>query len=219
MHPSYFKTNHIIPQKNRLCLQNHHYFLQKRQSGFVLIIGLIFILIISVVTVSSMQSSNLDYKIATNSIFKTVAFENSESGRIASGDAISYFMYYRSWSGFSRLGLIPPDDYDPSIDNLGSITIDGNQVAESLLDTNYLNIDLTYNVNTTDIEPINSDINIIKGFTVPNYGSGLQQSSGYDGLGKGIGTGGAHLLYEIRSTGTAASDARAVTAAEYRVIP
>lgn len=219
MHCSCIQTQHVVTQKNYSYHQSNHYFAQKKQSGFVLIVGLVFILIISVVTVSSMQSSNLDYKIATNSIFKAIAVENSESGRAASGDAISYFIYNRSWSGFSESGLVPPDDYDPSIDELGNINIDGSSATESLLDTSQLNVDLTYTLNTTGIEPISSDINIIKGYTVPNYGSGLQQASGYDGLGKGIGAGGAHLLYEIRSTGTAAGDARAITASEYRVIP
>lgn len=191
----------------------------KHQSGFVLIVGLVFILIIALVSVSSMQSSNLDYKIASNSAFKAVALENSESGRKAAGDALSYFIYQRSWSGFSALGLDPAENYDPSIDELGKITINGSEVNESLLDTNKLNIDLTYNLSGTNIETINSNINIIKGYTVPNYGSGLQQASGYDGLGKGIGAGGAHLLYELRSTGTGASNARAVTATEYRIIP
>lgn len=192
---------------------------KKNQSGFVLIVGLVFILIIAVITVSSMQSSNLDYKISTNSVLKDVAFQSSETGRIAGGEAISHFAFYDAWTGYSDAGFQADEltNYDPVSDSLSTISINGVEQNENPLDTNQLNVDLNYERSGTNIETIVSDINVIKAPAVLNNGAGLQQLAGYDGLGKGLGDGGTTIIFEIRSTST--FGARAVTATEYKVIP
>lgn len=191
----------------------------KSESGFVLIVGLVFILIIAVITVSSMQSSNLDYKISTNSVLKDVAFQSSESGRLAAGEAISHFSFYDSWTGYSEGGFEASalKTYDPVSDVLSKISVNGVEQLENPLDTNQLNVDLSYEKSGANIETIKSDINIIKAPAVLNNGAGLQQLAGYDGLGKGLGNGGTTIIFEIRSASTAG--AFAVTATEYKVIP
>jgi len=188
-----------------------NFYQQKNQQGFVLVTGLIFILIITVVTVSSMQSSNLDYKISSNEVFKDVAFQGSESGRIASGEALSHFVYNRRWDGLPVTGVSYASAYDPIGDDVG--------LAEDLYDTNSLDLDLNYDVSGTAVETIEADISLLKADPRLADGSGSRQASGYEGLGLGAGGSGTHLIYEIRSKGVGASEAIAVTASEYRVIP
>ncbi len=183
----------------------------RSQSGYALIAGLVFITVITVVTVATMQSSNLDYKISTNEILKDIAFQNSESGRSSVGEGISHFVYHREWQGFNNNGLTYPSLYDPLQDSLGG--------SENLYDTSTLTPDMEYVVTGTDIARIEADINIIKSPAIRSQGSGLQQLSGYEGLGKGAGASGVYLIYELRSEGGGAADAVATTASEYKVIP
>ncbi len=182
----------------------------RNQSGYVLITGLIFILVVTIVSISSMQSSNLNYKISTNEVFKTISFQGSESGRAAAGDAVSEYVYAREWEGnFS--GLSWDENYDPSTDDL--------ETGEDLYSTDTLTVDMEYEVSHASIENIESDISIVKAPGVSTGGSGLQQLSAYEGLGKGAGAGGIHLTFEIRSTGRSSDEAVSVTASEYRVFP
>ena len=178
------------------------------ESGFVLITGLLFILAISVITISSMQGTNLDYKISANESYKDIAFQGSESGRTVAGEAIAHFVYDRRWDGFNINGLEIPATYDPSTDGLAA--------GESLYDTSSLNVDFSFNLSAENVEPIASNINIIKADGVQKGKSSLNQLSGYEGLGKGAGSGGVHLLYEIRSQGAGPAKAAAVTASEYK---
>jgi len=183
---------------------NYHH-----QSGFVLITGLILILVVTIVTVSSMQSTNLDYKISSNEAFKDIAFQSSESGRTAAGVGISDYLESRSFTGIT--GLSHDSDYDPYSDLVAS--------GEDLLDTSSLTVDLEFNLSATDIEDIEADINVLKAPAVSAKKSALQQLSGYEGLGKSAAEGGTHIIFEIRSTGYGPSRAAAVTASEFKVIP
>ncbi len=184
----------------------------RSQSGFVLIAGLVFITIITVVTVATMQSSNMDYQISTNEIFKDIAFQNSESGKSSVGEGISHFVYHREWLGFESNGLTHfATNYDPLKDKIGT--------DENIYDSSTLTPDMEYVVTGTDIVRIEADINIIKSPAIRSQGSGLQQLSGYEGLGKGAGASGVYLIYEFRSEGGGAADAVATTASEYKVIP
>ncbi len=151
----------------------------------------------------------MDYKISSNEVFKDIAFQGSESGRIAVGDGISHFIYHRRWDGFSNFGLTFQSSYDPLVDS--------QQTGEDLYDTNTLGVDMNFDISGAAFETIESTISIIKSPGAKSRGSGVQQLSGYEGLGKGLGAGGAHLIYEVRSTGVSAAEAVAVTATEYRV--
>lgn len=182
----------------------------QRESGYILITGMIFLLIIALVSVSSLEGVNLDYKISTNDSFKDIAFQNSESGRTLIGDRISYYTYHRQWEGVDDTGLVIPGDYDPTVDVL--------QTGEDLYDTSTLAVDMTYELQSESIEVMQAAINIVKAPGINSSGSGLQQLAGYEGLGKGAGSGSMFLLYEIRSSGFGPSNAKAVTASEYKVV-
>lgn len=184
----------------------------KTQQGYVLITGLILILVITIVTTSSMQGTNLDYKISANSVFKDIAFQSSESGRSAAGEGISFFVYNREFSGHEVPGLTYTENYNPRTDSVAD--------TENLYDTASMSADMFFDVSHDDIENLEADISIVKAEGVDTGRSGVQQLSGYRGSGKGAASGGVNLLYEIRSIGTVPNTkAVAVTASEFRVIP
>ncbi len=184
----------------------------KTQSGYVLITGLVLILVITIVTTSSMQGSNLDYKISSNSVFKDIAFQSSESGRTAAGEGISFYMYNREFSGHGVPGLTYTENYDPKTDRITD--------TENLYSTDTLTADMFFDVSDSTIENMEADISVVKAQGVDTGKSGIQQLSGYKGAGKSAAAGGVHLVYEIRSKGIVANTkAVAVTASEYRIIP
>jgi len=179
------------------------------QSGYILITGLIFLLGISLITISMVQGTNLDYKIASNETFKAVAFQGSESGRAVSGEAIAYYMYDRQWDGLTINGLTIPSGYDPFSDVL--------KTGEDLYNSSSLEVDLNFDLSSTAVETIDAEINVIKAEGVQLNKSALNQLSAYEGLGKGAGAGGASILFELRSQGKGPADAVAVTASEFKV--
>lgn len=186
------------------------YLAPQKQSGFVLITGIIFLVVIAVAAISSMEISNLDYKMATNSAFKDHSFQASETGRITSGDAVNQFAYERSWDSTDLHSAI---SFDTAFNPLAQ-----NANTENLFKGETLDKDMTFAVSKSDdVAEINADIFIMRAPGVASLaGMGTQQFSGYEGAGKGIATSGSAIYFELRSRGTGNGGAETITASEYR---
>ncbi len=184
--------------------------IQRTQNGFILVTGILLLIAISVVAISSMRASNLDYKMSSNTAFKAQSFEASETGRVLAGDAINKFIYERSWADLTiHASMVFDTQYDPLKENASS---------ELPYDTSSLTKDMTFSLaKTTDRKAMNADIYIVR---TPNVsaasGAGSQQLSGYRGAGKGIASSGSILYFEIRSKGLGNGNAQTITASEYR---
>lgn len=189
--------------KNKLTKNN--------QRGAVLIIGLIFLIIISIAGISGMEISNLDYKMASNSAFKNQSFQASETGRITVGDAVSQYIYDRSWDNASVHSNLSFTDVD-----FNPLAL--NSSSEDVFDTDTLVKDMNFSLVKSDTtEAIESDIYIIRSPTVNvSSGGGLQQLAGYRGAGKGVASSGSSIYFELRARGTANGGAQTITASEYR---
>lgn len=183
---------------------------KKRQQGAILIIGLILLVIVAITAIASMEISNLDYKMASNSAFKSQSFQASETGRVSAGNAIKEYIYDRSWNDANtHINL----SFDSSFNPLAL-----NDETEDIFDTDTLVADMNFSVIQSAIaEKISSDIYIVR-IPVANVatGGGLQQLAGYRGAGKGIATSGSAIYFELRARGMAKGGAQTVTASEYR---
>lgn len=182
-----------------------------KQSGAVLAIGLILLVIVAIAAIAGMELSNLDYKMASNSAFKNQSFQASETGRITTGDAVNQYIYDRSWVNttiHSNLH-ITQENYSP---------LALNSDTEDLFNTESLVKDMTFSLARSSVaQEIAADIFIIRApsATVAS-GGGLQQLAGYRGAGKGVATSGSAIYFELRSKGTAYGGAQTITASEYR---
>ena len=182
----------------------------QHQKGFVLITGLILLVVIAVAAISGMQSSNLDYKMASNTAFKDQSFQASETGRIAAGDGINQYMDERSWDNVTtNIGL----SYNNALNPLKQ-----NAATENLFETTSLVKDMDFKIDKgTKVSKIESEVYITR---IPGVhsvaGMGTQQFAGYDGAGKGLGASGSAIYFELRSRGKGNGGAETVTASEYR---
>ena len=95
--------------KGRIILNQHH-----RESGVVLFISLVMLLIITVLGISSVQSTSMQERMARNARDTNLAFQSAES---AIKDAEEYIETFTSLAGFpdNAAGLyVEPDFGDPT---------------------------------------------------------------------------------------------------------
>lgn len=179
-----------------------------RQHGATLVVALLLLMVLTMVAITSMESSNLSFKMSTNMIHHEEAFNNSESARIVVRDVIPEYIDLADWDAVTLpTGLTIPS-------NAGLILAD-NGAAENVLDSTTLQRDFVYSNASME-----GDIYVLKGQTVQNtFGAGSAQYKGYSGAGVGIGgQGGAFKYFELRSRGTGSGSAESWTATDYRYV-
>ncbi len=189
-----------------------------RQRGAVLITALMFLTVLTLVGVVSMQSTSMDYQMSTNAVLQDRAFYFSENGREAMGSVIDDHLFDRGWS----TNVILPTGL--TIADTSKDLYNGNDAGESLANAASLTFDATHRLDGnddgdfTDGEDSNSQIIVYKTQTQWAAGAGTAMAAGYEGLGKAAAAGGLHVFFELRSRGTTVAGAQATTAAEYRAI-
>ncbi len=189
-----------------------------RQQGAVLITSLIFLTVLTLIGVVSMQSTSMDYQMSTNAVLRDRAFYFSENGRQAMGSVLDDHLFERGWTG----NVILPTGL--AIADISKDLYNGNDSSESLANSTSLTVDATHQLDgngdgdVTDGEDSNSAIIVYKTQTQWAAGAGTAMAAGYEGLGKAAAAGGVHVFFELRSRGTSIAGAQATTAAEYRAI-
>jgi len=189
-----------------------------RQQGAVLITALMFLTVLTLIGVVSMQSTSMDYQMSTNAVLRDRAFYFSENGREAMGSVVDDHLFERGWTANVTLptGL--------SIADINKDLYNGNDAGESLANSASLTVDATHQLDGngdgdfTDGEDSNSQIIVYKTQTQWASGAGTAMAAGYEGLGKAAAAGGVHVFFELRSRGTTVAGAQATTATEYRAI-
>lgn len=188
-----------------------------RQRGYLLVTGMIFMLILAVIGVNAMQTTNLDYRMSTNSALKKQAFERGESGRSALASVLAQHLSQGGvWSSMTLpAGL---DIYDKDSDSSDdSLAVNGvSELQDSPLDDAVFSVDLDGDGNVTDENEFEVTVSVFNMKTINAPGNGAGQFGGTLGLGKGGGAGGTHMFLQIRSEGTAAGDARSNVVVDYR---
>lgn len=181
-----------------------------RQQGATLLIALLLLMVLTMVGITSMESSNLSFKMSVNMIHHDEAFNNSESARTAAEDVLLDYIDAADWEAVSLpTGL--------SVDANAGDLLGDNGASENPLNSSTLQRDLAFNDAALNIE---GDVYVLKGRTVQNtMGAGSAQFKGYGGAGTGIGgPGGAFKFFELRSHGKSSGSAESWTASDYRYV-
>ena len=185
--------------------------------GNVLVVGLVFILVLTVLGVGSMQSSNLEYRMSTNTAFKKQTFEYSESGRSSVSQVLDPHIFGRGWTGVNT-----PSGLDV-LDNDGTTGIDliyENEPSELVTapedDADFYidfdgdsNNDADEKVAGVSVYEIKSDIAV---------GTSAGTASGYSGAGKGLGNSGLHMFFQVVSSGEGSGESRSGVATDFRYV-
>jgi len=188
-----------------MMLTSHNSTMPYHVKGASLATTLILLLVMSLVGVSTMESSNFGFKVSLNTVYKEQAFANSENGHRAINDALVEAVWERSWSDVKY-----PDGMSAQ-DSTADPTA-GNANTEDPYDTSTLVQDLNYTSGNID-----ADLYVIKGRYQDSKGTANCLSCGYKGAGKG-GSGAGMVFYEVISEGIGPQNARVVTAVDYKVI-
>lgn len=205
--------------------QNTPNLASRAQRGFVLVTSLIMLMVLTLVGTFSMQSANMEYRMASNMTFRDRAFQSSEAGRGAMGGLLDAHVFERGWNANITLpsGLAVLDkDSSGGADALYL----SNGGGEDLLNDTTLVDDAQYQIDSsspadgdfTDPGDVDATIQVFRTQVVTPPGTGTAMVSGYEGLGKAAAAGGTHLYFELRSDGSSAGSARATTAADFRTV-
>lgn len=214
----------------------HHIAL--RQRGAVLLTGLMFLLVLSIVAAVTMQGTTLEVRMATNNAVHLQAFEASEGLRIVSGRLLDEHVFHRGWPTTMPGGIVesgrfaadmPTDmtiaDHDTD-DDADLLYLQNTEGADYLQTAGLFDLaeDMNWCVsnpdsgNCDDKSDISAVAAIYRTRAALTEGTGAAMIAGYEGLGVGTAGGGGSLFFEIRSTGNAPVNARSVTGSEYRHI-
>lgn len=183
----------------------------RNQRGMALISALLLLLVISLLAVGLSMDSSMDVRMAAYQNFKGRAFGSAESAMITAGDILEDNISDTGWSGnpdpFTYPNLSP--EYDDLV--AGDIKINGNG-------TFYLveNPDLAPTISMTG--EIQGTAAIQKVVAKLAKGGAMQVAAGYAGMGKGLGGGGAHIIYNVEVAGSDAGQATTALAMHYRYV-
>lgn len=200
----------------------------RHQSGVILVTGLVFLVVITLIAVIALQGTGIELRMATNAANSSRAFESSEGLRTITAPIIEEHTFHRSWPDSMAGGVIPAGDFVTPIPTDFTIRVDSGNAALLYLTNTEGSASplLSYSPLTTDTSycfdecgnagEVSAELGVFRTQTRLATGSGSAMVSGYEGLGKSAAAGGGNLFFEFRSYGSAPNNAQAVTATEYR---
>jgi hypothetical protein len=176
------------------------------ERGMALISALLLLLVVSLLAVGLSMDSSMDVRLAAYQKFQARAFGFAESGMMAGADILESNVADSGWD-------IDPGDEFPhlSADYDGDLKIWG--PGTFYLDENP---DEDRTMEMTD--DIAADVIIQKVVSKVTSGSAMQVAAGYAGVGKGLGGGGAQVVYNVESTGYDSNNCRTCVAMNYRMV-
>ena len=186
-----------------------------KQKGNVLVIGLIFVMILTVLGVGAMQSSNLEYRMSTNTAFKKKAFEYSESGRSSITQVLALHLREFGWTGVTtNTGLVV-------LDNDGVTGVDllsENESGETVLaPENDAQFYFDENANgANDANELVAEVSVYTLKTEACKGCAIGFAGGSEGAGKGGGNGGYRTILQVVSEGLGPSNSKSTVATDFR---
>lgn len=193
----------------------------RAESGYVLITGLVFLLVLTMIGINAMQGTGLEQKMSANAAFSLQALEQSESGRGVISENLDNHAFYRGWPSTVSGGTLTDNPFTVTT----GLTVNNKDAtggpdmlyeekpstyATSLVD--YSNADATYTANGQTTSIYVQRIGVV----LPS-GVGTNMVAGYDGLGKSSASGGGLLFFDIRGLSSGGGGgAVALTGADFR---
>ena len=186
-------------------MKNNTLAVLKKQRGAVLAIALLMLLVMTLLSVSAMESSHLNFKMSANSIYLDEAFNHSESVRRITAKVIDQYLSTGDMTGIE----MPPGLANHHDNNSGN----GREVNP--LEIGSLEQKFSYRH-----LGVQGDVYLLKGNSRHNYhGGSAAQLKGYSGAGaSAAGAGGVFTFYEIRSVGFGRAGSMSSTASDYRYV-
>jgi len=172
------------------------------ERGFVLIASLLLLLVATVVGITALQTSTTNVMIAGNQRLSEINFSAADSGVSVSVPIIDNTAYSSAVSNIYASLVINPNFVNEISGALPDITVSP---------------DLQFSVGSgASAVTVSVDIEYL--YSGSSAGGAMEFASGYEGLGKGAGTGGTEIYYSINSSPAGAVGSQAQVDAVYRYL-
>jgi Tfp pilus assembly protein PilX len=172
----------------------------RNEQGFVLVVALLALLVITVLGVLALSTSTTEVMIAGNARLREINFSGAQSGLEISDPAIRYIVYNQALGAYS------------------GIVIDPNLAAELRTGPSF---DSDSCKNIPDLQlmlgTMTVSVDIDRMFSGPCAGSATEFASGYEGVGMG-GSGGTCAYYRVNSMSTEAVGSENVVGGVYKYV-
>jgi len=216
-----------------------------RQGGYALITVIIFLVLLSIIALSTLKNSGLEARMGANGALHAQAFESSEMSRHLIDTLIDANVTARGWPA-SIGGSVANGDFDCGAASLLIIAAASNNCTsdktanaigysivnassapqnwfngntETSFNPNSLDTDANYKQALDSTHTVTGAVSVYKLYTTLAAGAGSQQAAGYLGLGRSAAAGGGYIFFYINSHGldfTASPQASADTSAIFR---
>jgi hypothetical protein len=195
------------------------------QKGYVLVTGLIFLLVLTLVAVVAIQSTTMEDHMSANDKAKARSMEASETLRTAAQGILVTSLFWGGVFPTTQGGTASPGlfQYPPGVTNndISNWSI-GNGPSESLLNPATLTLDMTLSTLTPSGDTDQyAKLYIYKTIVTIPTGCPPTQDAGYEGLGRSMAKTCAQMYFDMRSVGQGSSStgtARAITYSNFRYV-
>jgi Tfp pilus assembly protein PilX len=197
-------------QKNNLCSV---FCVLYSEKGMVLIVSLLLLLVATVVGITALSTSTTKVMIAGNQRLSEINFSYADSG-VSVSSPILTDTAFNGAVGASYTGLvIAGSNFLNEV--TGALPRDPDCAVLSTT-CGIAAPDIRYTIGATTVSV---DVDYL--YTTYTTGSAIEFASGYEGLGKGAGSGGSQTNYSINSYGVDSAASGSVTGigALYRYVP
>lgn len=161
--------------------------IHNNEDGYILILSLIILLMLTVIGISSQSTTSIEIQIAGNDRSHKMAFYAADGGTEGGIEVLE--------QNIDIGGFAATDDLDPVIIDGASLSFYTNTEGT---DTENTPSATNWDVQIPNLGEYTAYIKIY-GNTQLSTGSALQLAAGYEGKGKGVAGGGGYVAYEVRS--------------------
>ena len=203
----------IIPNKSgqksklrkfKIC--NLKFAILNSQEGMVLIVSLLLLLVATVVGITALSTSTTKVMIAGNQRLSEMNFSSADGGISASTPIIETTAYDRTVSA-TYAALVISADFTNEI--TGALAQDGDTASASP--------DIRFALGSgTFATTVSVDVDYL--YAGSPAGSAIEFASGYEGFGKGAGSGGAEVYYTVNSLSEGDAGSESGVYAVYRYV-
>jgi len=194
----------------------------KNKKGMALVVCLMIMVVMALIATGVTTNSTVEIKISGNQRNKAVSFNNADVGTGITPEIIEQNILDGSWDNTDagwNSGHSPEAYLFLSADNDGDgtndLTIYVNEDSAYLPSLHKIAFATLSTALTSAVEisgNVNTSVDVSKTGMLAS-GNAIQMAAGYEGLGKGAGSGGYHAFYLLQSQGSAGNNT--ATGAEY----
>lgn len=178
----------------------------KNEEGFVIVFVLMILVVVSIIGISSSNTSLTEQKIARNEMIYKETFYRADSGPYTVAKLVSRIIDEKNEQ--------VEKDFNFSFLSNG---IDSNADPQNIIFRQIMGFD-KYDGGDKDVSFGNTQVDIKRNRTVSAPGAAVEFSSGMEGVGTGS-KGGVHIYFSLDSKGLNESSQQTNVVGEYRKVP